>query len=182
MPTPGNTAAFRAALWTNLEKLLDQICVACGQVPCPEVHPVASCSPLCCGLWGCRSACGKADILGFFAGATPPEGSDQKEGPGHPRLLYRRDHQGEPHWVHVVLNISAACQHVWGWAEGPFLFVSSPSPWPPAATFNPIIHYLTCGAVYRLNKQTVVINQTIHLTCVTLKVEAALGGATLSVP
>ncbi|XP_023694125.1 conserved oligomeric Golgi complex subunit 5 [Paramormyrops kingsleyae] len=32
MPTPGNTAAFRAALWTNLEKLLDQICAACGQV------------------------------------------------------------------------------------------------------------------------------------------------------
>uniref|UniRef100_A0A8C1DWA5 Conserved oligomeric Golgi complex subunit 5 n=2 Tax=Cyprinus carpio TaxID=7962 RepID=A0A8C1DWA5_CYPCA len=32
MPTPGNTAAFRAALWTNLEKLMDQICAACGQV------------------------------------------------------------------------------------------------------------------------------------------------------
>uniref|UniRef100_A0A8C2ALT1 Conserved oligomeric Golgi complex subunit 5 n=1 Tax=Cyprinus carpio TaxID=7962 RepID=A0A8C2ALT1_CYPCA len=32
MPTPGNTAAFRAALWTNLEKLIDQICAACGQV------------------------------------------------------------------------------------------------------------------------------------------------------
>ncbi|KAL0196475.1 hypothetical protein M9458_010047, partial [Cirrhinus mrigala] len=31
MPTPGNTAAFRAALWTNLEKLMDQICAACGQ-------------------------------------------------------------------------------------------------------------------------------------------------------
>ncbi|KAG7455953.1 hypothetical protein MATL_G00246540 [Megalops atlanticus] len=32
MPTPGNTAAFRATLWTNLEKLMDQICAACGQV------------------------------------------------------------------------------------------------------------------------------------------------------
>ncbi|XP_063073972.1 conserved oligomeric Golgi complex subunit 5 [Engraulis encrasicolus] len=32
MPTPGNTAAFRASLWTNLEKLMDQICAACGQV------------------------------------------------------------------------------------------------------------------------------------------------------
>uniref|UniRef100_A0A8V0Y0Q5 Conserved oligomeric Golgi complex subunit 5 n=1 Tax=Gallus gallus TaxID=9031 RepID=A0A8V0Y0Q5_CHICK len=31
MPTPGNTAAFRAALWTNMEKLMDQICAACGQ-------------------------------------------------------------------------------------------------------------------------------------------------------
>lgn len=33
LPTPGNTAAFRAALWTNLEKLMDQICAACRQVP-----------------------------------------------------------------------------------------------------------------------------------------------------
>uniref|UniRef100_A0A668AFI7 Conserved oligomeric Golgi complex subunit 5 n=1 Tax=Myripristis murdjan TaxID=586833 RepID=A0A668AFI7_9TELE len=32
LPTPGNTAAFRAALWTNLEKLMDQICAACRQV------------------------------------------------------------------------------------------------------------------------------------------------------
>ncbi|MED6294204.1 Conserved oligomeric Golgi complex subunit, partial [Characodon lateralis] len=32
MPTPGNTAAFRAALWTNLEKLMDQICAAYRQV------------------------------------------------------------------------------------------------------------------------------------------------------
>ncbi|KAJ7407104.1 component of oligomeric golgi complex 5 [Willisornis vidua] len=32
MPTPGNTAAFRAALWTNMEKLMDQIYSACGQV------------------------------------------------------------------------------------------------------------------------------------------------------
>ncbi|XP_077194284.1 conserved oligomeric Golgi complex subunit 5 [Paroedura picta] len=32
MPTPGNMAAFRAALWTNMEKLMDQICAACGQV------------------------------------------------------------------------------------------------------------------------------------------------------
>ncbi|XP_069765263.1 conserved oligomeric Golgi complex subunit 5 isoform X2 [Narcine bancroftii] len=32
MPTPGNTPAFRAALWTNMEKLMDQICAACGQV------------------------------------------------------------------------------------------------------------------------------------------------------
>ncbi|XP_076861700.1 conserved oligomeric Golgi complex subunit 5 [Brachyhypopomus gauderio] len=32
MPAPGNTATFRAALWTNLEKLMDQICVACSQV------------------------------------------------------------------------------------------------------------------------------------------------------
>ncbi|XP_070847800.1 conserved oligomeric Golgi complex subunit 5 isoform X1 [Chaetodon trifascialis] len=32
LPTPGNTAAFRAALWTNLEKLMDQIFAACRQV------------------------------------------------------------------------------------------------------------------------------------------------------
>ncbi|XP_054843806.1 conserved oligomeric Golgi complex subunit 5 [Eublepharis macularius] len=32
MPTPGNTAAFRASLWTNMEKLMDQICAACVQV------------------------------------------------------------------------------------------------------------------------------------------------------
>ncbi|XP_071486202.1 conserved oligomeric Golgi complex subunit 5-like [Diadema antillarum] len=32
MPAPGNTAAFRATLWTNLEKLMDQIYAACGQV------------------------------------------------------------------------------------------------------------------------------------------------------
>ncbi|XP_030636205.1 conserved oligomeric Golgi complex subunit 5 [Chanos chanos] len=32
MPTPGNTAAFRAALWTNLEKLMDNIYSACAQV------------------------------------------------------------------------------------------------------------------------------------------------------
>ncbi|XP_058152525.1 conserved oligomeric Golgi complex subunit 5 [Dasypus novemcinctus] len=32
MPTPGNTAAFRAALWTNMEKLMDHICAICVQV------------------------------------------------------------------------------------------------------------------------------------------------------
>ncbi|KAM9650846.1 conserved oligomeric Golgi complex subunit 5 isoform 2-T3 [Trichechus inunguis] len=32
MPTPGNTAAFRASLWTNMEKLMDHICTVCGQV------------------------------------------------------------------------------------------------------------------------------------------------------
>ncbi|XP_071960171.1 conserved oligomeric Golgi complex subunit 5-like [Antedon mediterranea] len=32
MPLPGNTAAFRATLWTNLEKLMNQIYSACGQV------------------------------------------------------------------------------------------------------------------------------------------------------
>ncbi|XP_032895598.1 conserved oligomeric Golgi complex subunit 5 isoform X1 [Amblyraja radiata] len=32
MPALGNTPAFRAALWTNMEKLMDQICAACGQV------------------------------------------------------------------------------------------------------------------------------------------------------
>uniref|UniRef100_A0A8C2V143 Conserved oligomeric Golgi complex subunit 5 n=1 Tax=Chinchilla lanigera TaxID=34839 RepID=A0A8C2V143_CHILA len=32
MPTPGNTAAFRASLWTNMEKLMDHICAVCGQV------------------------------------------------------------------------------------------------------------------------------------------------------
>nr|XP_012421892.1 PREDICTED: conserved oligomeric Golgi complex subunit 5 isoform X1 [Odobenus rosmarus divergens] len=32
MPTPGNTAAFRASLWTNMEKLIDHICTVCGQV------------------------------------------------------------------------------------------------------------------------------------------------------
>uniref|UniRef100_A0A8C9UJQ3 Conserved oligomeric Golgi complex subunit 5 n=1 Tax=Spermophilus dauricus TaxID=99837 RepID=A0A8C9UJQ3_SPEDA len=32
MPTPGNTAAFRASLWTNMEKLMDHICAICVQV------------------------------------------------------------------------------------------------------------------------------------------------------
>ncbi|XP_006515147.1 conserved oligomeric Golgi complex subunit 5 isoform X2 [Mus musculus] len=32
MPTPGSTAGFRASLWTNMEKLMDHICAACGQV------------------------------------------------------------------------------------------------------------------------------------------------------
>lgn len=32
MPTPGNTAAFRASLWTNMEKLVDHICTVYGQV------------------------------------------------------------------------------------------------------------------------------------------------------
>lgn len=32
MPAPGNTAAFRATLWTNLEKLMDQLYATCGQV------------------------------------------------------------------------------------------------------------------------------------------------------
>ncbi|XP_066198532.1 conserved oligomeric Golgi complex subunit 5 isoform X2 [Saccopteryx leptura] len=32
LPAPGHTAAFRASLWTNLEKLGDQICTVCGQV------------------------------------------------------------------------------------------------------------------------------------------------------
>lgn len=32
LPTPGTTAQFRAALWTNLEKLMDQTCAACRQV------------------------------------------------------------------------------------------------------------------------------------------------------
>uniref|UniRef100_A0A8B9GNK2 Conserved oligomeric Golgi complex subunit 5 n=1 Tax=Astyanax mexicanus TaxID=7994 RepID=A0A8B9GNK2_ASTMX len=32
IPIPGNTATFRAALWTNLEKLMDHICSACSQV------------------------------------------------------------------------------------------------------------------------------------------------------
>ena len=32
MPTPGNTAAWRAALWTRMEKLMDNIYATCGQV------------------------------------------------------------------------------------------------------------------------------------------------------
>ncbi|XP_064606457.1 conserved oligomeric Golgi complex subunit 5-like [Liolophura sinensis] len=32
MPAPGNTAAFRANLWTNMEKLMDNIYSACAQV------------------------------------------------------------------------------------------------------------------------------------------------------
>ncbi|XP_077020684.1 conserved oligomeric Golgi complex subunit 5 [Tamandua tetradactyla] len=32
MPTPGNNAAFRASLWTNMEKLMDHICAVCIQV------------------------------------------------------------------------------------------------------------------------------------------------------
>lgn len=44
LPTPGNTAAFRAALWTNLEKLMDQICAACRQVCLLTVQMVTDCS------------------------------------------------------------------------------------------------------------------------------------------
>lgn len=43
LPTPGNTAAFRAALWTNLEKLMDQICAACRQV-CGYLRPLTDCT------------------------------------------------------------------------------------------------------------------------------------------
>lgn len=32
MPTPGNTAAWRATLWTRMEQLMDSIFSACGQV------------------------------------------------------------------------------------------------------------------------------------------------------
>ncbi|XP_055958266.1 conserved oligomeric Golgi complex subunit 5 [Patella vulgata] len=32
MPTPGNTAAFRAMLWTNMEKLMDNIYASCAQI------------------------------------------------------------------------------------------------------------------------------------------------------
>lgn len=32
MPMPGNTAAMRASLWTNMEKLMDSIYSACAQV------------------------------------------------------------------------------------------------------------------------------------------------------
>ena len=32
MPSPGNTAALRANLWTNMEKLMDNIYSACAQV------------------------------------------------------------------------------------------------------------------------------------------------------
>ena len=41
MPMPGNTAAFRATLWTNMEKLMDHVYSGCSQVrydipPCWE--------------------------------------------------------------------------------------------------------------------------------------------------
>jgi predicted nucleotidyltransferase len=32
MPVTGNTAAFRASLWTNMEKLMDSIYSSCAQV------------------------------------------------------------------------------------------------------------------------------------------------------
>ena len=32
MPTPGNTAQFRASLWSNMEKLMDGIYSYCAQV------------------------------------------------------------------------------------------------------------------------------------------------------
>lgn len=32
MPMTGNTAAFRATLWTNMEKLMDNIYASCAQV------------------------------------------------------------------------------------------------------------------------------------------------------
>ena len=48
MPAPGNTAAFRAMLWTNLEKLMDQIHAACGQVSeHPFSHPKSSPHLIC---------------------------------------------------------------------------------------------------------------------------------------
>ncbi|KAK3103853.1 hypothetical protein FSP39_022425, partial [Pinctada imbricata] len=35
MPVTGNTAAFRASLWTNMEKMMDSIYAACSQVCIP---------------------------------------------------------------------------------------------------------------------------------------------------
>ena len=32
VPVPGNTAMWRAALWTGMEKLMDKIYSICGQV------------------------------------------------------------------------------------------------------------------------------------------------------
>ncbi|CAN8002054.1 unnamed protein product [Ixodes hexagonus] len=32
MPVTGSSAAFRAALWTNMDRLVDHVCQACGQV------------------------------------------------------------------------------------------------------------------------------------------------------
>lgn len=32
MPAPGNTAAFRASLWTSMEKVIDHIYSACSKV------------------------------------------------------------------------------------------------------------------------------------------------------
>ena len=39
MPTPGNTATWRATLWTRMEKLMDAIYSKCGQV-CISPHPI----------------------------------------------------------------------------------------------------------------------------------------------
>ena len=39
MPTPGNTATWRATLWTRMEKLMDAIYSKCGQVRISS-HPV----------------------------------------------------------------------------------------------------------------------------------------------
>lgn len=45
MPVPGNTAALRASLWTNMEKLMDSIYSACAQVfffcICIRLKPVS---------------------------------------------------------------------------------------------------------------------------------------------
>lgn len=47
MPAPGNTAAFRAALWTNMERLMDSIYSSCAQVS-PEPAQVGRYTDLRC--------------------------------------------------------------------------------------------------------------------------------------
>lgn len=46
MPTPGNTAAWRATLWTRMEQLMDLIYSACGQVEFHLLYMNIFCSRL----------------------------------------------------------------------------------------------------------------------------------------
>lgn len=51
MPTPGNTAAWRATLWTRMEQLMDSIFSACGQVNMYMFIRIVLCSCIMCILF-----------------------------------------------------------------------------------------------------------------------------------
>lgn len=51
MPAPGNTAAWRATLWTRMEQLMDSIFSACGQVNMYMFIRIVLCSCITCILF-----------------------------------------------------------------------------------------------------------------------------------
>lgn len=100
LPTPGNTAAFRAALWTNLEKLMDQICAACRQVHTYlrplTVHPQCRITHY---QQQKRQSAGWLNwvwnyLCCIFTGAASAEGPDEEERPSYSCVLHWWNHQG----------------------------------------------------------------------------------------